>query len=56
MSKRKLEESDWLEDNDHDFDENGLNDDLTPDDIDNEVKCIDLQMDELGERSSELAY
>ena len=53
MSKRKLDEADWLEEIDDDF---GDNDDVPPDpdEIDNEVTCIDLQMDEIGETSSEL--
>ena len=48
MSKRKLDESDWLQDNDVDLNDN---DDISPDEIDNEIKCIDLQMDEIGEIS-----
>jgi len=51
MSKRKLDESDWLQDNDVDLNDN---DDISPDEIDNEIKCIDLQMDEIARKSSQL--
>jgi len=49
MSKRKLD-ADWLENGDD------VSDYVSPDEIDNEIHRIDLQMDEIGEKAFELEY
>ena len=56
MSKRKYEETDgfsdddWVEDDENVTDQNEQNG-VTDEDVDNEIVCIDLQLDEIGEKS-----
>ena len=58
MSKRKYEETDgfdddWVEDDENVTEQNGQNG-ITDEDVDNEIVCIDLQLDEIGKKSFKL--
>ena len=58
MAKRKYDETDMF-DEEEDFDvimdeentENGENGESTTDDIENDLVCIDLQLEEVGKKS-----